>query len=132
MAELPDHETDFARLLHGLPFDDGSRPDHAEHLREQALAMFASQPAQTPIPWWKRALMQGREIMRRPIPRLLAGAACLVMLAGWLLLPNRFSTAQAFQQLADAVVQAKTARFQMEVTYEGQPKMTVQVLYQAP
>ena len=46
--------------------------------------------------------------------------------------PGQQSPAQAFNKLAEAVVTAKTARFQMEVTYEGQPKQKFKAWFQAP
>jgi len=42
------------------------------------------------------------------------------------------STAQAFNKFAETLVAAKTARFQIEVTIEGQPKEVVQAYYLAP
>jgi outer membrane lipoprotein-sorting protein len=133
MAELHDQESDFARLLKGLPFDDAPRPEQAERVREQVLARFdQAAHAAAAGPWWRRALHEGRAFMRRPIPRLIAAAACLAVLAFWLLMPGRQSTAAAFERLAEAVVQAKTARFQMEVAVEGQPKQKFQALYLAP
>jgi outer membrane lipoprotein-sorting protein len=128
MAALPDPETDFARLLAGLPFDDAPRPEAAERLRAQVLARF--EPAAGP--WWRRALHEGRLLMRRPIPRLIAATACLAVFAAWLLLPGRQSTASAFERLAAALVDARTARFQMEVTIEGQPQQKFKAFYLAP
>jgi outer membrane lipoprotein-sorting protein len=134
MAELHEQESEFSRLLQELPFDDAPRPEHAEHLRQQALAEFDQAGQAVPATrLWKQALNQGRELMRRPIPRLIVGAAaCVALLAAWMLLPGRQSTAQAFSRFAEAVIQAKTARFQMEMTVEGQPKQKFQTLYLAP
>ena len=71
--------------------------------------------------------------MRRPIPRLIVGvAACLAIFGVWLLLPGGLSTAQAFNRFAEAIVKAKTARYQMEVTIEGQPTQKFQAWYLAP
>lgn len=134
MAELHKQESEFSRLLQELPFDDLPRPEHAEVLRQQALARF-DQAGQvlTRQPRWKHALNQWRETMRRPIPRLLVGsAACLAVLAAWLMFPGPQSTAQAFDKFVDAVVQAKTARFHMEVAAEGQPKQSFKAWYLAP
>jgi outer membrane lipoprotein-sorting protein len=134
MAELHEQESEFSRLLEGMPCNDAPRPEQAEHLREQVLARF-DQPeqAEAAYPRWKHALTRGRNLMRRPIPRLLAGAAaCLAVLVVWLLLPGRPSAAQAFQQLADAVIQAHTARFKMEVAVEGQAKQKFRAYYLAP
>lgn len=134
MADFNDQETEFARLLEGLPFDDAPRPEHAEQLREQVLARFDGvQRAVPALPWWKRAWIQGRTIMQRNIPRLsVAGVVALAVLAAWLLIPERESAAQSFRRLATAVVEAKTARFQMEVAIEGQPKQQFQAFYLAP
>ena len=70
--------------------------------------------------------------MRRPIPRLIAGSVCLAVLAVRLLVPGGQPSAQGFQQLADAVVKAKTARFQMEVDVQGQARQKFQAYYLAP
>ncbi len=57
--------------------------------------------------------------MRRPIPRLVAVTlVCTIIAAVWLLVPGRQSTAQAFNKLAEALVTAKTARFQIQVKVE--------------
>jgi outer membrane lipoprotein-sorting protein len=134
MTELDKQELEFSQLLQGLPFDDAPRPQQAERLRKLALRRFDRATEATPAtPWWKRALKKGREIMRRPIPRLIAGATvCLAVFASWLLLPGGISTAQAFNRFAEAIVKAKTARFQMEVTIEGQPTQKFRVWYLAP
>jgi outer membrane lipoprotein-sorting protein len=133
MSELHEQESEFTRLLQRLPGDDAPRPEHAGHLREQVLARFdEGQVARPARPWWKRVLTQGREIMRRPIPRLIAATACAAVILAWLLLPGHLSTAQAFNMFADTIVQAKTAKFQMEVAVEGQPKQKFQAWYMAP
>ena len=49
-----------------------------------------------------------------------------------MLVPGHQSTAQAFNKLATAVAEAKSAKFQMEVTVEGQPKQTIQAWFLAP
>jgi outer membrane lipoprotein-sorting protein len=134
MTEYHDQESEFARLLRGMPFDDAPRPEAAANLREQVLARFdAAGQAEPILPWWQRAWVEGRTIMRRPISRLIAGtAACLAVLAaGWLLL-GRASDAQAFDRLATAIVNAKTAQFRMEVKIEGQAPQTFKAGYLAP
>lgn len=71
--------------------------------------------------------------MRRPVPRLIAvGTACFIIAAVWLLVPGRQSTAQAFNKLAETLITARTARFQMEVDVEGQPKQKFQSFFFAP
>jgi outer membrane lipoprotein-sorting protein len=134
MADLHEHESEFSRLLRQVPCDDVPRPEHADALREQALAAFdraAASPAA--IVSWKHALNQGRELMRRPIPRLIAFcAACATIAAVWLLVPGQQSTAQAFNTFANAVIAAKTAKFEMEVNIEGQPKQKCQAYFLSP
>jgi outer membrane lipoprotein-sorting protein len=130
MAELHEQESEFSRFLQGVPFDDVPRPEQAERLRELVLLRFDQATEANPaIHWWK----EGRGLMGRPIPRLIAGAAaCLAIFAVWLLLPGGLSTAQAFNRFAEAIVKAKTARYQMEVTIEGQPTQKFQAWYLAP
>src|SRR5262245_29896399 len=133
MADLHDQEAEFARLLESLPCDDSARPEQSERLREQVLARFAeaSKPETTYLAW-KLLFRKGRELMRRPIPRLIAGATAAAVVGIWLVLPGRPAAALAFGELADAIVQAKTARFQMEVNVEGQPKQSFKAFYMAP
>jgi outer membrane lipoprotein-sorting protein len=134
MTQPDPHESEFSRLLQGLPCDDAPRPEHHEALRERALREFdRAASAEVPVPGWKHALQQGREIMRRPVPRLIAvTAACLAIAVTWLFVPGPQSTAQAFNRFAEAVVAAKTAKFTMEVNIEGQPKQKFQAYYRAP
>jgi outer membrane lipoprotein-sorting protein len=139
MSELKNQESEFSRLLQNVPFDDASGGEHCQSLREQVLAEFDRAATGEPVtielarPWWKYALTQGKEIMRRPIPRLIAvTTACLAIAAVWMLVPGHQSSAQAFNKLATAVAEAKSAKFQMEVTIEGQPTQTVQAWFLAP
>jgi outer membrane lipoprotein-sorting protein len=134
MAEMHEPESEFARLLQRLPFEDAPRPEHAERLRQQVLARFdEGERAASATPWWKHALNQGREIMRHPLPRLTFGATAVaaVLALAWLFF-GRQSTAQAVSRFAEAFVQAKTAHFQMEVQVEGQNKQKFQAWYLAP
>jgi outer membrane lipoprotein-sorting protein len=134
MSELHDQESDFSRLLRHASFADAARPEHRDALREQALAAFDEAGRNdAPPDRWKHTLNNGRELMRRPIPRLIAvSAACILVAVIWLLVPGHQSTAQAFHRFAEAIVAAKTARFQMEVAIEGQPKQKFQAYYLAP
>jgi outer membrane lipoprotein-sorting protein len=134
MSEINKQESEFLRLLQELPFDDAPGSEHHKSLREQVLVEFKpGKMSETARPMWKHALRKGREIMRRPVPRLIAfTTACLAIAAVWLFAPGQQSPAQAFNKLAEAVVTAKTARFQMEVTYEGQPKQKFKAWFLAP
>ena len=118
MSELHEQESEFTRLLRGVPFDDAPSSEHHKSLREQVLVEFnRGETAETVCPAWKHARNKGREIMRRPIPRLIAvTAACLAIAVVWLIVSGHQSMAQAFNKLADAIVTAKNARFQMETT----------------
>jgi outer membrane lipoprotein-sorting protein len=133
MTEFDNLESEFKRLLQGLPFDDAARLEQRERLREQVLAKFdQARSAERHCPWWQYAFMKGRDIMRRPIPRMLAAGACVTAIALWLLLPGQQSTAVAFHRFAEAIIQAKTAKFDMEVAVEGQPKKTFKTWFNAP
>src|SRR5436190_14520602 len=134
MPDVNNQESEFSRLLQSVPFDDSSGNEHRQSLREQVLAEFDRRTTSEPArPWWKCAFKQGRQIMRRPIPRLIAvTTACLAIAAIWMLAPGHQSTAQAFNKLAAAVAEAKSAKFQMEVTVEGQPKQSFQAWFLAP
>lgn len=134
MSDLHEQESEFSRLLRRAPFDEAPSSEHCNVLREQALAAFdraASAPAATV--WWKHALNNGRELMRRPIPRLIAfSIACAIIATVWTLIPGQQSTALAFNKLAETVITAKTAKFEMEVNVEGQPKLKAQTYFLAP
>ena len=134
MNDFDEQETEFSRLLRELPCDDASGFEHRQSLRERVLAEFdQTSTVVAAHSGWKRALTKGREIMRRPIPRLVAfTTACAAIAALWLLVPGGQTAAQAFNRFAEAVVTAKTAKFQMEVNIEGQSKQTFQAFYLAP
>jgi len=135
MSELDPPESELDRFLaEKLPADDAPSPAHREALRERALAEFDRAVAAktnalspNPVPWtW-------RDVMRRPVSRLIAAAVvCLAVAAPWLLIPGESSSAFAFNRIAAALVEAKTARFQMEVNIEGLPAQKSQAYYQAP
>ena len=111
MSELDEQESEFRRLLREVPFNDAVRAEHRDALRERALAAFDSAVVSGKRPGWKRAWNQGREIMKRPIPRMIVvAAACLVVAAVWLFVPGRQSAAQAFNKLAETLMTAKTAQ----------------------
>jgi outer membrane lipoprotein-sorting protein len=134
MSDLHDSESEFLRLLKDAPFDDSSRPSHRDSLREQALSQFdrSGRPAST-IVRWRRAYDTGRNFMRRPVPRLIAFTiASAVITTLWLFIPGQQPTALGFNRLAEAVITARTARFHMEVTTEGQPKQSFDAYYLAP
>jgi len=110
MSELPDDEIEFSRFLRDVPFDDAVRPAHCDALRERVLTEFDrhgdaagpdSSPGTDTRSLWKKVWKQGAEIMKRPIPRLVAvTAACLLIAGIWLFVPGRQTTAQAFNKLA--------------------------------
>ena len=133
MSDLNEQEPEFSRLLQGVPVDDSARAEHRDALRMRALTAFDDATATAAPPQWQLAWNQGKEFMRRPLPRLFAVvSACVVIGVVWLFVPGRQSTAQAFNKLADTLVAAKTARFDMEVTAEGQPKQVARAYYLAP
>lgn len=134
MSELETLESEFSRLLQDVPFDDAPGSEHRQFLRKQVLGEFDGAATSEPVRLgWKHALIQGKEIMRRPIPRLIAvTTACLAIAAVWMLVPGHQSTAQAFNKLATAVVEAKSAKFHMEITVEGQPKQSFPAWFLAP
>ena len=126
-------ESEFRRLLQQAPFDDAPSDEHRQHLKQRMLEQFA--PGASPEPTllrWQSAYQRGKNIMRRPAFRLLTAALLLAVGAFWLFVPGGQTPAQAFNRFAAAVVGAKTAKFQMEVQIEGQPKQAFQAWYQAP
>jgi outer membrane lipoprotein-sorting protein len=158
MNDLPKQEADFAKRLQQIGRDDReldvpANDEQRAALRLRALAAFdaavqspsaplpnlAAQQAPAapqqhlPVPAWKQIFDQGREVMRRPIPRVLVVlAVCLVIVVGRLLIPGQESTVQAFHAFAAALVDAHSATFEMEVKIEGQGKTKLQSFYLAP
>jgi outer membrane lipoprotein-sorting protein len=134
MSDFDKQELELSQLVRALPFDDAPRPEHRDALREQVLQKFDQAiAAKTAVRPWKHTFNSWRELMRRPIPRLIAVTiVCLATAAPWLIVPGRQSTAFAFNNFANALVEAKTARFQMKVTIEGLPNQTIRAYYLAP
>jgi outer membrane lipoprotein-sorting protein len=119
-----------------LPLDLAVQAALAEPLSEEAiervkvrakpLADVAGAPSRK-----KQFAERGRPVSRLVIGSLIAAVSLLALAIGSNLLLDR-STAQAFNKFAETLVAAKTARFQIEVTIEGQPKEVVQAYYLAP
>jgi outer membrane lipoprotein-sorting protein len=71
--------------------------------------------------------------MRRPLPRVIAVAVLFLSIAApWLFFQGNQTAAYGFSNFASAIVDAKTAKFQLEVTIEGIPPQKSQVFYLAP
>jgi len=126
-----EQESEFERRLRELPADDDGRPEHRDAVRDQALAAFDRALQTRPSTRWKRVLLLGRDVMKRPIPRYVA-AACFLAAVVWLLLPGTNTAAAALERMIDAVVSARSARFHTEIKVEGQPKQTANVTFLAP
>ena len=133
MKDLEKLEADFVQRISRLDADDSPRAEHQAALRQRALAAWQPPRAAESLPMWRRTWTQGRTIMRRPVPRLLAmSVPCVLLLAGWIFLREEKSAAAAFHTFAHALVTAKTARFQMEVTIPGQPRTVAKSMFMAP
>ena len=70
--------------------------------------------------------------MRRPLSRVIVAAAGLALVAILLFAPGQQSTAKAFNKIAEKVMVAKSARYQMEISIEGQEKLQAKAYYLAP
>jgi outer membrane lipoprotein-sorting protein len=82
---------------------------------------------------WKTAWIRGKELIKRPIPRLIVfTSACLLIAGVWLIVPGRQSAAEAFNKFVEKFVAAKSARYQEEFRTAGEPKRVSQVYYLAP
>jgi outer membrane lipoprotein-sorting protein len=133
MDDLEKHESAFSELLSQVPFDDQARAEHRAALRLRTLAALDAANRPAPAPAWKQILNQGRELMRRPVPRFIAAAAmCLVAVAVWSLFPDRHSTAHAFDKFAKAIVEARSATFETTMKMEGMPEQKIKCFYLAP
>ena len=132
MDELEKDEAAFSRLLGQAPPEDPARAEHRDALRA-SLGGLRCHPAKPDCAApWKRIFHHGREIMRRPLPRLLVAAACLAIFALWFLVPGQQPAAQAFNMFAKAIVEAKSATFEMEANIEGQARLKAKCFYLAP
>ena len=134
MTEFNEQESDVSRLIRESPFDDAPRLEHREDLHQRLIREFDRSLATTkPIRSWKQTYHSWRQFMRRPIPRLIAiSIVCLTIIAPWLFFPSQQTKAFAFNDLATAIIEAKTAKFKMVVTNEGMPTQESQAYYLAP
>lgn len=133
MKDLEKPEADFVQRISRLDADDSPRGEHQTALRQRVLAAWQPPRAAESMPMWRRTWTQGRTIMRRPVPRLLAmSVPCVLLLAGWIFLREEKSAAAAFHTFANSLVTAKTARFNMEATIAGQPQLKSKSFYQSP
>ena len=99
--------------------------------RPPATVNAADRPAIVPVAW-KRIFDQGREVMRRPVSRLIAAAAaCLAIFSVWSLFPGEHSTAHALNAFAEAIVEARTATFESNTKIEGMAEHKAQCCYLA-
>jgi outer membrane lipoprotein-sorting protein len=131
MDELHEQETAFSKRLTLAAGEADSQNGHRVLLRARVLAEYdralGREPSDT-VSFFHR----GRNLMRRPLARLLAVAACLAIFAALLLIPGQQPAAQAFHTFAAALVDAHSLTFQMEVKVEGQPPQTARSSYLAP
>lgn len=134
MSDIDQLESEFAERLRHVPFDDRARDEHQTDLRERALAAYDRAANRRPIVVaWKRTVNRGRIIMQRPLTRYVAiGAACAAVLAIWMFAPGHQSSAHAFNMFAEALVNARSATFEMTIEIEGHPKQTAKNYYLAP
>jgi outer membrane lipoprotein-sorting protein len=145
MSEFDKQESELFRLLRQSTFDDRPSEQHCESLHEQALQAYsqaARQKQQMQAHLNESPFYKWREMMRRPMPRLITAAiVCLSITAPWLFFPAHQTTVSAFDKLASAIVDAKTAKFQVEMKIEGPkngkekktiPPMEGQCYYRAP
>jgi len=71
--------------------------------------------------------------MRRPLPRVvMLSVACLALILFWTLAPRKPATAYAFNMFANAIVQAKSATYEMEIAMAGQPNRAMKSSYLSP
>lgn len=126
-------ESDFESRLRTLPAADAPRPEHQSALRERALAAFdAALQAHTRQPAWKRVILFGRNVMKRPIPRFAVAASILLAALAWIFWPGSDTAAAALDRIVDAVLSARSARFKTEVKIEGQAAQSFKAAFLAP
>jgi outer membrane lipoprotein-sorting protein len=129
---MTDDDLDFRTRLNELPFDDSSRQDHREQLRERVLATFdqsQTDPSPRPVP---RPSSNWRQFMRRPVPRIAAAALVAASLFGVYFSLVGTHSAAAFDRIAEPILKAKTARFTVVIEGKDLPKQTTQALVLEP
>ena len=131
MTDFNDEQ--FGRRLSRTSIDDAPQADHRTRLRQQALAAFDGE--QSTVSWittFRYSLSDWRTIMSRPLPRVAASLLVIVVVALGvsLITPDNANTAWA--DMVETILNAKSAKFKVTVTVEGQQPQTMDAMILEP
>jgi outer membrane lipoprotein-sorting protein len=117
----PEHDRadeELESLLRAMPCLPPAQ-EHREELRRRVLETFDRTALGAASPPWRAALQKGAAVMRHPFSRLVVATAAAVLVGVWLFWP---SPTFALSDLITPIVEAKSAKFEMTVKNELQPK----------
>ena len=132
MSGSPEHDDEFVRLMKELPFDDAPSRVHREGLHRDGMSRFDRAQALKTDSLGELHIPRKNMLLRADLRWVGLAAICLLVSIAWLMIPRHRSPAVAFRSLSTALVDAKTARFQIEVKQDLLPEHVVKAFYQAP
>ena len=122
---MTEPHNDWTKLFDELPIDAASRDHHQQGLKRQVLAAFEASPPQPVNPAVNTLKSIGRMVMQNRILQWAIVGVCLVGL-GWLLQIGG-QPAFAIDRMVERIVNAKTARWDMQVRIVGHRDQVVKV-----
>jgi outer membrane lipoprotein-sorting protein len=125
-------ESRFRDLLNEPPFDDSSRKEHREQLRQQVLEAFDAVQADRSRRSVPHTFLLWREIMTRPAQRFAAAALVIATVCAVFIVMFQTQTTVAFANLVEPILKAKTARFNTVIEGKVLPKQTFRTLVLEP
>lgn len=132
MSGSPEHDDEFVRLMKELPFDDAPSRVHRESLHRDVMSRFDRAQSLKADSLGELHIPRKNMLLRADLRWVGLAAICLLVSIAWLMIPRHQSPAVTFRSLTTALVDAKTARFQIEVKQGSIPEQVVKAFYQAP
>lgn len=132
MLEPDPLESEFEQFLRQLPFDDLPRAEHRDALLERALQRF-DQAREAPVRGRVSiiSLHNWKQLWRHPRAKAIAASIlCLSILASWLIVLA--VRPYGFDHFASELLDAKSARLNLEFKVDGEMIQQGEVLYLAP
>ncbi len=132
MSGSPEHDDDFVRLIKDLPFDDAPSRIHRESLHRDVMSRFDRLQSLKTETLKDFHLPRTNRSLRANFRWMAVAAICLFAMIGWYIFRSERSPAAVFGSLTTSFVDAKTARFQIDVNQDLLPAQIVRAFYQAP
>ena len=132
MSGSPEHDDDFVRLMKELPFDDAPSRVHRESLHRDVMSRFDRAQALKTDSLVELRIPRKNMLLRADLRWVGLAAICLLISIAWPMIPRHQSPELVFRSLTTALVDAKTARFQIEVKKDLLPDQVVKAFYRAP